>query len=342
MKLQYRQIEPFVKNPDTAARVILVYGPDSGLMRERARQMARTVVADLNDPFNVTVLTGDIISQDSARLSDEANAISMMGGRRLVRVEDAGDKMTATVKAYLANPNPDTVVIIEAGELNTKSSLRALCEKAANAAAIPCYVEDEKDLARFIRDVMQTEKRPIDNDAITWLAAAISGDRARARTELEKLIIYKGSETGPINLNDAQECCGDSGARALDDLIYSVGSRQPDKAISIYNQLIAEGIAVITILRTLQNHFRRLHLTRARIDNGDPIDTVIKSMSPPLFFKLEAPFRAQLQSWSIGALNKVLNRLLELEAQCKQTAMPDETLCAQAVLGIASMKASSS
>ncbi|MCD8497536.1 MAG: hypothetical protein LRZ85_05310 [Alphaproteobacteria bacterium] len=79
MKLAFRDIEPFVKKPDPAARVVLVYGPDSGLMKERAALIGKSVVADLNDPFNVAVLNADDLAEDPARLSDEASAMSMMG-----------------------------------------------------------------------------------------------------------------------------------------------------------------------------------------------------------------------------------------------------------------------
>ena len=52
MKLKFREIEPFVKHPNPAARVILVYGPDAGLIKERAEIMGKTIAPDLNDPFN--------------------------------------------------------------------------------------------------------------------------------------------------------------------------------------------------------------------------------------------------------------------------------------------------
>src|SRR5262245_59308285 len=101
MKLTWKQIEPLVKKPDPAARVILVYGPDNGLMRERAKTMGLTIVADYADPFNVSVLSGNVLPDDPARLDDEARALSMMGGQRLIRVEDAGDKIAPLIKTYL-------------------------------------------------------------------------------------------------------------------------------------------------------------------------------------------------------------------------------------------------
>ena len=104
MKIPFRDIEPFVKSPNPAIRAILVYGPDSGLMRERATIMAKTIVPDLTDPFNVALLSPDILKDDPARLTDEANAISMMGGRRLIRIENADDKITTCL--LYTSPSP--------------------------------------------------------------------------------------------------------------------------------------------------------------------------------------------------------------------------------------------
>ncbi|MGB4057988.1 MAG: DNA polymerase III subunit delta [Alphaproteobacteria bacterium] len=339
MKLTARQIEPFLKKPDPAARVILVYGPDNGLMRERAKIAALSVVKDLADPFNVAVLSTDLLLDDPARLNDEANAISMMGGDRVIRVEDAGDKLSPLIKSYLANPSRHALVILEAGELTAKSSLRRLCEASANAAALPCYIEDERDLSRLIREVMQENNLRIENDAVAWLAANISGNRMKARGELEKLVTYKGQENSPVSLADAQAVCGESGARSLDDLVFSVGGRKSAKALEVYGQLEAEGVPFIVILRTLQNHFRRLHVTKARIEeDGFDLMSAMKSLNPPVFYKYEEVFRAQVQQWSLPVLSRVMERLADVEASCKKTGAPTETLCAQTVLGISAMR----
>ena len=193
MKLAYRDLEPFVKSPRPEIRVILVYGPDDGLMRERAKTMGRTVVADLNDPFNVSILkAGDLVA-DPARLFDEAAAQSMLGGRRLIRVEDGRDSLSPLLKDYLKAPNDNALLIIEAGELGARSPLRMLIEKAANAAAVACYVDEARDVAGLARATLSAAGYAIAPDALNWLAAAITGDRARIRSELEKLILYMGA-----------------------------------------------------------------------------------------------------------------------------------------------------
>lgn len=338
MKLSFRDIEPFVQKPDPAARVILVYGPDDGLMRERASIMGKTVTPDLSDPFNVVVLSTDILNADPARLSDEANALSMMGGQRLIRIEDAGDKLTPLIKEYLENPNNDAMIMLEAGDLGPRSSLRLLCEKAKNAAAVPCYVDDEKNLGPIIRKSLHDEGYSADNDAVIWLAANISGNRQKVRSELEKLIVYKGSDKSPITMREAQDICGQAGAQSFDDLVYNMGGNNPKAALKAYSTLIDEGTAEIAILRAIQNHFRRLHLARSIMQEGKSAEEAMKALSPPIFFKQEAAFRSQLQRWQMKMLENILSRLADLETQTKQTGMPTETLCAQAILSVSMVR----
>lgn len=333
MKLAWKQIEPFIKAPDPQARVILVYGPDDGLMRERAKTMGRTVVADLNDPFNAVTLTASQLVEDPARLMDEACALSMMGGARLIRIDDGGDKIAPLIKAYLENPSAQNLVIIEAGELGPRSALRALCEKAKNAAAVPCYVEAERDIAGLIRTVLQQNGMTIAADAQAWLSGAIVGDRGRARSEIEKLVLYMGAEKH-VRLEDAQACCGDAGAQSFDNLVYGAGGGNAEGALRAFSALLDEGIPPVAILRALQNHFIRLHYAKARIGEGEMAESVLKSLTPPLFFKLEDAFKAQLSRWSLLALEKTLARLAQIEAQTKKTGTPAETLCAQAILAI--------
>jgi DNA polymerase-3 subunit delta len=338
MKLTWKQIEPFVKNPDPKARVVLVYGPDNGLMRERAKLICKTIVSDINDPFNVIALTSDQVNEDPARLSDEAKAFSMMGGSRLIRIENGADKLTPVIKEYLTDPSAENLVIIEAGELTTRSSLRKLCESAKNAAALPCYVEDERGVSQVIRQSLQDENLMINMDALNWLAANIAGDRGRVRGEISKLITYMGSDKKKATMADVQACCGEAGAGSLENLIYAIAGGQPQTAMTAYQQLLSEGVPVIVMLRSIQMHFKKLHYTQALMSEGKGLEQAMKSLQPPIFFKQESAFKAQVSKWSMLKINRVLDRLNDLEAQTKQTGTPVETLCSQAFISLSSIR----
>jgi DNA polymerase-3 subunit delta len=335
MKLAWKQIEPFIKSPDPKARAILIYGPDHGLMKERTKIIGKKFVSDLNDPFNAVTLSSDIIEEDPARLNDEANAMSMMGGARLILIENGADKITLALKSYLEDPSSDNIVIIQAGALNPRSALRLLCEKAKNAVALPCYVEDERGVAGLIRDTMRDQNKRIDQDAVMWLAANIGGDRLKIRMELEKLSLYMGDKDH-ITLAIVQKCCGEAGAQDLETLIYSTAGGQKAETLKVFHKLLGEGVAEIAILRALQNHFRRLHYVNALVSEGAALGEALKKLSPPLFFKREDHFKAHLRKWNMDQSMAMIVRLNEIEAQTKQTGTPVETLCAQALLSISS------
>ena len=191
----------------------------------------------------------------------------------------------------------------------------------------------------LIREILQQDNLRIDHDAVTWLAANISGNRQKVRGELEKLITYKGNDNSPVSLIDARAACGEAGAQSLDDLVYSVGGGQPEHALRTYNQLMEEGVNFIVVVRALQNHFRRLHMINARMDQGEDLDSAMRKLAPPIFFKQEPAFKSQAQRWNLKTLDRVLSRLTDLEASCKQTGAPVETLCGQAVLAISASRA---
>lgn len=343
MKLAFRDIDPFVRKINPAIRAILVYGPDAGLAQERAAIMGKQVVSDLNDPFNASHLTGSMIADDEARLSDEASAQSLMGGRRLIRITDAGNEIAVALKSYLkGDPNPACVIIIEAGDLKPKDALRKVCEELPVAATIPCYIEDERSLATMIRDTVREAGYAIQSDASAWLAAAIKGDRMRARMEVEKLLTYMGHgipfaaanmQQKTITLEDVKNSCGEAGLQSIDDLVYAFMDGKAQQTLHSYTRLSAEGSPDMVILRSVQNHILRLHAVKSLMEVHDhPLDMAMKSLQPPVFWKVEAQFVAQVKKYSLPQLRDLLFRLNDLEAKTKQSGMPVATLVSQFLL----------
>ena len=67
--------------------IVLIYGPDAGLVRERVDAMLANAVDDPNDPFSLARLEGDALADDPQRLVEEANTMPLFGGRRAVHVQ---------------------------------------------------------------------------------------------------------------------------------------------------------------------------------------------------------------------------------------------------------------
>src|SRR5882672_8690785 len=154
--LKSAQIDAFLARPNPAQPIVLLFGPDAGLVRERAEALIRASVDDPNDPFSLARLEGDELASNPTRLVEEANTIPLFGGRRAVWVRAGGRNFTAAVEALVADASPNCRVVIEAGDLKRNAPLRALCERAKNVAALPCYPDEQKDLARVIDDELRT------------------------------------------------------------------------------------------------------------------------------------------------------------------------------------------
>lgn len=339
MKLPWKNIEGFVKNPPPAALAVLIYGPDEGLVRERSTALTRGVVPDPKDPFGVADIPAGELADNPARLLDEAQSISMLGGRRVVRVREATDKITAAAKSALKALKPgDNLVLIEAGELGPRSSLRLLFEEAENAAALPCYVDDARDLNRILAEAFRENGFLIPSDALSYMAANVVGDRGVARSEAEKLMIYMGKSRS-ITLEDVTACLGAAAVLPLDDLARTAASGNFAEADRISRHLLAEGESAVRILRVLQDYFARLHVTKARLAKGEDLEIALKKLKPPLFFKHKDAFTAQVRGWSMAQIEQAIALLMGVEGKCKQTGSEPDTLCGRALLSLSQIGA---
>ncbi|MDE1149036.1 MAG: DNA polymerase III subunit delta [Azospirillaceae bacterium] len=337
MKVQPRNADGFCKRPDAGIVAVLVYGPDSGLVRERAQMLCRAVVEDLQDPFRVSDLKADQISGDGARLNDEMAAMALTGGRRLVRVRDADESVTVAFQALLKDaPAGDTLAVVEGGDLSKSSKLRALFENSDKAAAIACYVEEEGELAGTITRILAEHRLAIDPDARDWLAANLVGDRAVARGEVDKLAIYMMGGTR-VTLEDVRAVVGDSAALDMDEPALAAADGDLAVIDRALGRLFGEGTSPVPILRSAQRHFQRLQMAVYHTTRGQTAQQAVKTLRPPVFFKMEAQITNQVRRWNLPNLALALDRLMDAEADCKRTNMPDETLCARAFFQVAQL-----
>ncbi|MDE1151500.1 MAG: DNA polymerase III subunit delta [Micavibrio sp.] len=337
MKVPPRTLDAFVKKPPANIVAVLLYGPDEGLIRERALHLIRSSGVDEKDPFGIVEFAGDELISNPSRLLDEAQSISMLGGKRVVRVRDAGDKTETIIKdALKALKAGDNLVIIEGGEMGTKSKIRSTFEGAENAAAVPCYVDDERDLGRIIGDELRNAGFRIPAEALTYMAGNVIGDRGVARGEAEKLMLYMGAQRD-ISMGDVIACVGAGAMLSLDELSKTMCSGLYAEADKVLRQALSEGTNAVAILRHLQNYFAKLQITKARALQGEDLEFALKKLKPPLFFKLKDAFVTQVSSWSLQQLAQAQNILMTAEAKCKQTGSEPDLLLGRAVLTLSQM-----
>jgi len=329
VKLPAARVEAFLREPGSC-RVVLLYGDDAGLIRERAVGLVRTIAGALDDPFLTVELTRDEIG----RLPDEAASMPMTGGRRVVRVREATDAAVAQVRQVLKSNAPGFVVLEGAG-LGTRSRLRTELDAAPDGVAIGCYPEEGHALEATIRDTLKQANVAIQPDALSWLTGQLGADRAATRAEVEKLALYAGPG-GRVDLDAAMACTGDLSGLSLDDALFAatVGDvATTDRALEL---AIAEGAAPVQVLRAALMHLQRLQRARMAMDEtGVSAADAAKTLRPPLFYRRVAAFNRALGLWPGAVLSAAINGMVEAERGCKRTGWPDQTLCRNAVLAVA-------
>lgn len=325
--------DSFVHAPSAAVRVALVYGPDAGLVRERADALVIAAAGRINDPFRVAPLSPAAL--DRAQLHDEAASIAFGGGRRAIIMRDASDGVSDALGHFLDAPPPgDTLVVLSAGDLGKRSSLRLLCETRANAAALPCYVVDGIDRDRLLRVLLTEAGLSADDDALAALARALPGDRALLRGEVGKLALYLWPEKRATAAAVAA-ITGDALEVTQDELAFAVAEGDVPALERAYASQMEAGISPVPILRAVARHFERLHLTAARIRAGRAVADAVGALRPLVFWKHKPRFEAQARAARSESLARAIDSLQQAEADAKTTGLPERTLAHRALTRIA-------
>jgi DNA polymerase-3 subunit delta len=313
---------------------VLLYGPDQGLVRERAERLALSIVTDLRDPFRVADLEGVALLEDPARLFTEAAALSMTGGRRILRIRAAGNALARQFESFLPEAQSDALVVVEAGDLAKDSRLREIFEEAANAAAIPCYLDSRESISELVRNALKAQGISIAPDALDEAVSLLGADRGTTRREAEKLLLYMHGRQH-VGLEDVRAIMGDEAEARIEEACDAAGegdARRLDRALE---RLWSAGVSPVAILRMAMSHFQRLALAGTQIAKGESAEAVAKRARPPIHFTRLASFRTQLRNWSAERLGEASDLLLETEALCKSTAVPAEAACGRALFTIA-------
>ena len=333
-QLKSHEFSGFVRREGTPYRIILVYGPDRGLVSERAAEVAAKTGVDLKDDFAVLKMEASDLSGDPGRLADEFGAISLFGGDRLVWVKNAGNErgliqgLTALVEAEPGSSH----LLIEAGDLKKGSALRKLVENARTSLAIPCYADDARGIQALIDEELGGAKLTIQPDARQRLAQLLGGDRLASRNELKKLALYCHG-TGQVTEDDVIEAIGDVAAMSVDDAVDAVFSGNPVQLEVALERILASKTSVFLVLRSCIMQFEQLDAMRALVENhGRQPAQAITEKGRGIHFKRKPVVERALRHWRLEAINREMRRLSDAVLETRRRPHLEASIARQALL----------
>jgi DNA polymerase-3 subunit delta len=325
-------VDAFVGRPDPARPVVLVFGPDAGLVSERVNAIVKASVADVNDPFALARIEGDELAGDPSRLVEEALTIPLFGGRRAVWVKAGRSNIATAVEAALGAASADCRIVIEAGDLRRNAPLRVLCERAKNAVALPCYADSERDRQRLIDDEMRAAGLAVAPDARALLVSLLGGDRAASRSELRKLALY-ARDNKQVGVEDVVAVVSDASALALEDIVDAAFAGKPTDLETQLAKARTAGSAAGSILFNAQRQLAQLHKWRTSIEDGARFS--LDAVQPPLHFRRRALVEAALKAWTAARLVTVMAELAAAVLDSRRKPMLADTIAERALLAIA-------
>ncbi|MGN6536066.1 MAG: DNA polymerase III subunit delta [Mesorhizobium sp.] len=335
------EVDSWLARPDPRFTIVLIYGPDRGLVSERARGFAEKTGLPLDDPFTVVKVDAGEAERDEGRLLDEARTVSMFSDRRLLWVRNAGAQksLAEDVKALVAEPPRDAIVLIEAGDLKKGAALRSAVEGAASAMALPCYADEARDVDGVIDAELQKAGMTISLEARQALRRNLGGDRLATRGEIEKLVLYCHGQDA-IGLEDVRALAGDVSGQSFDDAVDAVLEGRIDAFDAAFTRQCQAGTHPFVALSAAMRQLQAIQVMRGKMETeGRNAAAIVAGHKPPVFFARRKLVEKVLERWSGEGLARALERLQGAVLQTRRRPDLSTPLARQALLAIAAESA---
>lgn len=338
MKLRPAAVDAYVTRGPGSDRAVLIYGPDEGLVRARTKKLCAAIQGGHADALQLIDLTEADLKRDPARLTDELTSLSLIGGPRVVRVSGSGTVVSNAVRGVLTDLEagalaPEAFLIAEAGELPGSNALRKAFESAKTAAVIACQTAEGAARDELIDGLCQAFSLTLAAEAKLLLTERLPSDYGLMRTEIEKLALYAGDD--PADETAILACLPADGEGDPFAIPAAVSQGDLEQVQSLLDAAWSEGTAPVMILRTTGTLFHNLFLMAATDAAGGNPEMALKQMRPPPFGRSRTALLSARRKWRPARVNWALSVIRDAELKAKSTGLPDQAVCAQALLQIA-------
>ena len=336
MKLAGAEASRFLAKPDPNRAGLLIFGADTMRVALKRQEAIAALIGPQGEAeMRLTRIQAADLRKDAALLDDATRAIGFFPGPRVAFVEDATDGLTATLETALKEWRAgDAQIVVTAGDLKAKSTLRTLFEKHLNATAIVLYdnpptrEEIEAELAKAgLKQFASTAMADL-----TTLAREL--DPGDFRQTLEKIALYKFNDPTPLTPAEIHALAPATVEAEVDDLLAAVADQQPNLIGPLLRRLEGQGILPVTLCIGALRHFRSLHVAAS-----DPGGVSAGIMKARIFGPRRDAMQRQASAWGMQRLEDALGLLVETDLTLRSTSRaPAMAVMERALIRLAMMK----
>lgn len=247
---------------------ILLLGEEPYLRDACRAQLIERFVPEASRTWGVSRYSADRGETQAAL--NQAQTRPMLSPRQVVFLEDAEeieklgeknrDEIVRQLEAYLDNPAPFTVLVMEATGLDQRMRLgKLLAEKSLVVEVGLAEKAEERQAAAvaLARVIAKEQSVEFEKGAAEDLAEFVSADLLRLKTEIDKLSTYAG-ERKLIRRQDVSAMVISEKTTTIWDLANLLASREPAKALEFLDRLLREGEEPLPMLGAMAWMYRKL------------------------------------------------------------------------------------
>ncbi|MBV2358872.1 DNA polymerase III subunit delta [Thalassococcus sp. CAU 1522] len=312
MKLSGRDANAYFRKPDPDAAGLLIYGEDTmRVAMKRAEVVLALIGPQGADEMRLTRVSAADLRRDKALLDDAVKAQSFFPGARVALVEEAGDTVAPQIAAALEDWRPgDAQIVVTAGSLPAKSSLRKLFETAKHAFAAALY-NDPMGRDEIEAELKRAGLRDVGREAMTTLEAlARTLTPGDFRQTLDKVALYKLDDDSALTPDEVALNAPATIEAQIDEVFHIVAEGRTGDLAPVMMRLDGQGVAPVTLLILAMRHFRVLYALCSA--PGGPANAVQK-LRPPIFGPRRDRLLRQAGRWNADAVEMALTQLMDTD-----------------------------
>ena len=298
------------KIPDQAI-FYLLYGKNEGLKTDCINQ-----ILEKND--------GKVFNYDEKQIKDEIETFyenilsgSLFESNKVIIINRASDKIFEIIQDLINRNTTNITIIINAGQLETRSKLRSLFEKNDDLVCIPTYPDNNDTLSKLATIFFKKENIPISQQNINIIVDKCNGDRHNLNNELNKIKNYTLSKK-KISSQEILRLINLSENFEISELIDNCLAQNKNKIINILNENNYSTEDSIIILRTFLSKTKRILKLAMELEENKDINKTINSAKPPIFWKDKEIIKVQLNKWKTEKIRELIENINNIELEIKK------------------------
>ena len=294
----------------------LLYGENLGLKKD-IKNFITNEVRQKNKSTEILSLYESEIINDEDTFFNLIYSGSLFSQKKIITIHESTDKLIDIIKDAQNRYSEDIYLIFFSNILDKKSKLRNFFEKEKQLICIPCYLDNEKDLATIAQLELKKNNIILSRESLNLLIEKSNADRNNLRNEIEKIAAYSLNKK-KIEIDEIKLLINFSGDYKSDIFVNECLCGNITQYKKIISELYVNTINQILLLRILSNKIHRLLKIKEQNNDQENLENLLNSCKPPIFWKEKPIIKKQLSIWKLNDLKKIIQDINNTEILCKK------------------------